>query len=75
MIYVLVYVSYDYHRFQDNVYASTSKKKCINWYNKNKHTYESILNPDLPLITDENKSQDMWDKEIHHFWLEEFKNK
>lgn len=43
-VYVVVEVTYDYYRFQNNVYASTDYKNCYNWIKANRPNWQLVTN-------------------------------
>ena len=64
-VYILVEVSYDYYRFQDNIYATSSKKE-LDKYIKEKW---------LEVLNYESGSEEgilLNNREECHIWLEEF---
>ena len=65
-IFIVVLVTYDYYRFQDNLYANTNKKDCIKW------AKEMIYNnTSLPVILTKKTSELKDDPEITHLWIQE----
>jgi len=67
-IFVVVLVTYDWWRFQKNIYASNNQKDCIEWTKK----YEPFGGGKLPIILSE-KSSDKKDKtETSHLWIQAF---
>lgn len=77
-IFTLILVTYDYYRFQDNVFASNSKMDCIKKakeLNKTKNCDSSgDINVD-PIRFYQNKGNVYYmlnKKEINHFWIQEF---
>lgn len=64
-IYVIVLVTYDYYRFQENLGASTSLKKARAMANNQAKERDGI-----PVIEDAEKSQAMRHNEEHHIWIE-----
>jgi len=63
-IFIVVLVTYDWHRFQENLYASTDYKDCLKWIDNYKLK--------LPIIEEEEDSFDMRDFEIRHLWIQKF---
>ena len=74
MIYIAVWVSYDYSRFQTNYYASTDKNKVLE-YIKNNPNPSEYSDKDLPLYEYpvEHPPLELRANEIEHWWIQEFK--
>ena len=74
MIYIAVWVSYDYSRFQTNFYANIDKSKVLE-YIKNNPKPSGYNYPDLPIheypLND--PPPELHAKEIEHWWIQEFK--
>ena len=71
-IYIVVLVTYDYFRFQNNLYASLSKEDCLKFIEKeNKKEH----NP-MPVYEYKNENSKKADKlcasETRHFWIQKF---
>jgi len=67
MIYVIVSVTYDYYRFQENIGATTDfseAKRIAEEYAKKAEIGD--------VITDAEHSRNMGEKEARHVWIEEF---
>ena len=67
-IYILVEVSYDHYRFQENLMASSSKKDLLDFAKSeypNLDVYDYIYQND-PII------DDLSYREVHHLWIEKF---
>ncbi len=61
-IYVLVYVFYDYYRFQDNISASLDKQELI----------DSIEGEVLEYKVDSRQQLELDGSELVHYWVQEF---
>jgi hypothetical protein len=68
MIYVIVNVSYDYHRFQDNIGAATSLESA----RKIAQDYAS-QEGNIPIVEDAKASLNMGGFETRHIWIQKFK--
>lgn len=68
-IYVVVEVTYDYYRFERNVYVSTSKRK-INKFLKD--NFYNVKDDPWIIIWDENKTYDYDIGEDKHIWIQIF---
>ena len=70
-IYVIVDVSYDYYRFQENVGAATDlneARRAAEAYVKNTWPHN------LPIVEDAQQSKSMDDSEAGHVWIERWPN-
>ena len=67
VVYVLVSVTYDYYRFQDNLFASTDKQKCYD-YAKEKYPKHLLLDYKKD---DETEVSNLKKEEINHLWIQE----
>lgn len=65
-IYVIVKVTYDWYRFQENI-AATDCVHNFNWINLNPHGL-----PVYDYDVDDKKSAELNRKEQHHFWIQKF---
>lgn len=67
-IYILVEVSYDHYRFQENLMASSNKKDLLD-FAKSKHptlpVYDYVYESD-PIV------ETLWNVQSHHLWIEKF---
>lgn len=70
-VYVVVSVSYDYYRFQENFYASTDIEQARAYAGElsEKQTY-SFGEHNIPIIEDEEKSYSLDEQETRHVWIE-----
>uniref|UniRef100_A0A6M3JJD0 Uncharacterized protein n=1 Tax=viral metagenome TaxID=1070528 RepID=A0A6M3JJD0_9ZZZZ len=69
-IFVVVLVTYDYYRFQTNLFASTDKKECIKFckkYNKGREEQYLIV------LKEKNSTLIDTSSEVRHLWIQEFK--
>lgn len=78
-IYVVVEVTYDYHRFQENLFASTNKDDCLGYIrklNKKLETYEyqSTYCPKYAYIRYDSQETYLRERELNHYWIQEFNN-
>lgn len=78
MIYIVVDVTYDYYRFQENKFASNSYKECCEWIaeriKKDKDTFRWwYVNIDYK--KDSEKMKELDQSEQCHYWIESFKKK
>ena len=69
-IFVIVLVSYDYYRFQDNLGATASLETAREIAAREAKERGYVF--DLPVIEDAGKSQDMDSPETRHIWIESF---
>jgi len=68
-IFVIVDVTYDYFRFQENLNATTSLKEA------RKMAKAAAAERDCP-VAETTEASDGWDKpEVRHIWIEKFTNK
>ena len=63
-IYVLVLVTYDHHRFQENLYAHTDKEKVIEFIDNYKD--------ELPLWKYTEEPNILLNCKLTHWWIETF---
>jgi hypothetical protein len=71
MIYILVHVTYDWHRFQENIAASRDllgMTRAIEKFQKNNKG-----NYIFPIARTQKESQAFDSKEVCHLWIEKFK--
>ena len=72
MIYILVYVTYDWHRFQDNIAASKDllgmNLAIEKFQENNKDNYI------FPVARTRKESQDFDNKQVSHLWIQKFIN-
>lgn len=75
MIYVLVEILYDYHRFQNNLFASSNLKD-VNKFIASIRDTHSIVNWPVKRYAydDEITRSNLWDREVKHLWIQEFPN-
>ena len=66
-IFIVVLVSYDWYRFQQNLYANNNQKDCIEWA-KN---YNKKENENLPIIRISKMSDNLDNRETGHLWIQE----
>ncbi len=64
-IFILVNVTYDHFRFQDNLFASTSRDEC---YKFAKDNYKEKLIFDYEWDSQESEEYD--DRELNHLWIQ-----
>ena len=76
-IYVLVYVHYDWYRFQENYCASTNKEEVLCYLKKHPHAPGDFPDKILPVYeySDDDIPEDLRDKEIRHWWIQKFEEK
>lgn len=72
MIYVIVDVTYDYYRFQDNLAATTSLKKAIELAEKFAGDLSVERRVFIPVVEDAEKSKAMRHDEVQHIWIQRF---
>lgn len=61
-IYVLVYVTYDYYRFQENIYAHTEKEKITEFIKNRKDN--------LPVFEYKQEPSELRDDGTTHWWID-----
>ncbi len=68
-IYVVVLVRYDWHRFQNNIYASDNIDDCIKVIEKN-----NSMNLKIYYYQDEksNEAYNLSCEAFNHFWIQKF---
>jgi len=66
MIYVVVDVSYDYYRFQDNVFATTDIEQARRFA----ADYSKGVGINMPVIESEDISKSLTNSEARHVWIE-----
>ena len=66
-IYVLVHISYDYYRFQDNLYADTDKEKVKEFARKKNNKLDIYEYKDA----DSDEADFLWNAETEHWWIQE----
>lgn len=74
-LFVLVDVTYDYYRFQENLKASTDKESLIRWAKQlmNKNIYKYRLK-EVETYKEGFCSDKISIDELSHFWIQEFNN-
>lgn len=71
-IFVVVLVSYDYHRFQENLGAATSLSQAREIAAENSN---HPVRGKLPIIEDPDESIALGEDETIHIWIERFPNR
>lgn len=74
MIYIAVWVHYDYSRFQTNFYASTDKDKVLKYIEDNPTPSGYDFDGKIPLYEYPAKHppSELYTDEIEHWWIQEF---
>lgn len=67
-IYIVVRVHFDCYRFQDNLYANTSRKMAIEYAK----LYRKEMSEKMPIITSKTESYkpEITRNEIEHLWIQ-----